>query len=231
MSDSQPTIVIVEDEKHIRRFLRASLEADGFTVHEAETGRQGLIEAATRKPDLMILDLGLPDMDGNDVIRDLRNWCNVPVIVLSARNQEAEKVAALNGGADDYLTKPFGVPELLARLRAHLRRHQTVSCTAGEAEFRLGDVVVNLVERQVTRNGEMVRLTPIEYRMLTTLIRNAGKVMTHRQLLVDVWGPSHVESSHYLRVHMTHLRQKLEADPTQPVYLVTETGVGYRLLK
>lgn len=231
MTDTQATIVIVEDDKHIRRFLRASLEAEGFGVHEAETGRQGLIEAATRKPDLMILDLGLPDMDGNDVIRDLRNWCNVPVIVLSARNQEAEKVAALNGGADDYLTKPFGVPELLARLRAHLRRHQTASCAAGEAEFRLGDVVVNLVERQVTRQGEPIRLTLIEYRMLTTLIRNVGKVMTHRQLLVEVWGPSHVESSHYLRVHMTHLRQKLEADPTQPVYLVTEAGVGYRLLK
>lgn len=231
MTDTQPTVVIVEDEKHIRRFLRASLETEGFVVHEAETGRQGLVEAATRKPDIMILDLGLPDMDGNDVIRDLRNWCGVPVIVLSARNQEAEKVAALNGGADDYLTKPFGVPELLARIRAHLRRHQTVSCAAGEAEFRLGDVVVNMVERQVTRNGEIIRLTPIEYRMLTTLIRNVGKVMTHRQLLVEVWGPSHVESSHYLRVHMTHLRQKLEADPTQPVYLVTETGVGYRLLK
>jgi len=230
MSDPLPCVVIIEDEKHIRRFLRTALEAADFAVHEAETGRQGLIEAGTRKPDLVIVDLGLADMDGSEVIRDLRTWSSVPVIVLSARSQEEEKVQALDAGADDYLTKPFGVPELMARIRAHMRRRQSLPNGCGDGVVCFGQVVVNLSERNVTCAGEEVHLTPIEYRLLTVLIRNAGKVLTHRQLLHDVWGPSHSESSHYLRIYMGHLRQKLEADPAQPAHLITETGVGYRLL-
>ncbi|MDR5854107.1 two-component system response regulator KdpE [Caballeronia sp. LZ062] len=229
MSEPSFTVVLIEDEKQIRRFVRVSLEAQQMTVFEAETGQQGLIAAATRQPDLVIVDLGLPDTDGIDVIRELRTWTEVPVIVLSARTQEEEKVAALDAGADDYLTKPFGVSELMARIRAHLRRrNQTAASETPVVSF--GDVTVDLALRRVTRNGESVHLTPIEYRLLATLVRDAGRVLTHRHLLREVWGPSHVESPHYLRIYMAHLRQKLERDAAQPEHIVTETGVGYRLV-
>lgn len=221
--------MLIEDEKQIRRFVRASLEGEGMVVHDAETGKQGLVEAATRKPDLVIVDLGLPDTDGLDVIRELRGWSDLPVIVLSARTQEAEKVAALDAGADDYLTKPFGVSELLARIRAQLRRRNRSNATEAPL-VSFGAVSVDLGLRRVTREGAPVHLTPIEYRLLATLVRDAGRVLTHRQLLREVWGPSHVESSHYLRIYMAHLRQKLERDPAQPEHIVTETGVGYRLV-
>ncbi|TDV32762.1 winged helix family two component transcriptional regulator [Paraburkholderia caballeronis] len=229
MSDPSVAVVLIEDEKQIRRFVRVSLEGEGMSVFEAATGKQGLVEAATRKPDLVIVDLGLPDTDGLDVIRELRGWSDLPVIVLSARTQESEKVAALDAGADDYLTKPFGVSELLARIRAHLRRRNRGG--AGDApQVNFGGVMVDLALRRVTRDGEPVHLTPIEYRLLAALVRDAGRVLTHRQLLREVWGPSHVESSHYLRIYMAHLRQKLERDAAQPEFIVTETGVGYRLV-
>jgi two-component system KDP operon response regulator KdpE len=232
MTPPQPVAIIAEDEKQIRRFLRTSLETEGFVVHEAETGKQALVEAATRKPDLLILDLGLPDMDGVDVIRDIRSWTALPIVVLSARTQESDKIDALDAGADDYLTKPFGVGELMARVRVVLRRRVPVD-TDGQQnrEFRFGDVRVDLINRQIYRAEQQIRLTAIEYRLLMVLIRNAGKVLTHRQLLKEVWGPSHIESSHYLRTYMAHLRQKLESDPAQPSHLITETGVGYRLVE
>ena len=229
MSDPSVVVVLIEDEQQIRRFVRVSLEGEGMTVFDAPTGKAGLVEAATRKPDLVIVDLGLPDADGLDVIRELRGFSDLPVIVLSARTQEAEKVAALDAGADDYLTKPFGVSELLARIRAHLRRRNRGGGGADAPQVGFGGVTVDLSLRRVTRDGEPVHLTPIEYRLLAALVRDAGRVITHRQLLRDVWGPSHVESSHYLRIYMAHLRQKLERDPAQPEYIVTETGVGYRL--
>jgi len=229
MSEPSFTVVLIEDDKQIRRFVRVSLEAQGMTVHEAETGQKGLVEAATRKPDLVIVDLGLPDTDGIDVIRELRGWTGLPIIVLSARTQEEEKVAALDASADDYLTKPFGVSELMARIRAHLRRRNQAQASETPV-VAFGDVSVDLVLRRVVKNDENVHLTPIEYRLLSTLVRHAGRVLTHRQLLVEVWGPSHVESPHYLRIYMAHLRQKLERDPAQPEHIVTETGVGYRLV-
>jgi two-component system KDP operon response regulator KdpE len=234
---TQPVVVLIEDEIQIRRFVRAALEAQGWQVHEADTAKQGLAEAGTRKPDLLIVDLGLPDGDGLDVIRDVRGWSNVPIIVLSARTKETEKIAALDAGADDYLSKPFGLGELMARVRANLRRPRTVSTEAqndaisqADAVFKFGAVEVNRLERIVRRAGSEVHLTPIEYRLLAVLIANVGRVITHKQLLRDVWGPSHSEQSHYLRIYMGHLRQKLEADPAQPQHLLTETGVGYRLL-
>lgn len=222
-----PTVLIVEDEPHIRRFVRTTLEAEGCTVHEAETLKRGLIEAGTRKPDLVILDLGLPDGDGVTLIREVRTWTEVPVLVLSARTDESDKIVALDAGADDYLTKPFGVGELVARLRVLLRRHAKANAQ-GTSQLAFGDVVVDLANRLVTRAGQAVHLTPIEYRLLAVLLANRGKVMTHRELLRQVWGPSQAQSSQYLRVYMGHLRQKLEADPAQPVHLLTETGVGYR---
>ncbi|MCG1055328.1 two-component system response regulator KdpE [Mycetohabitans sp. B5] len=228
MSEPNATIVLIEDEKQIRRFVGASLQAQGMTVFDADTGRQGLVEAATRRADLVIVDLGLPDTDGLDVIRELRGWTDLPIIVLSARSQEEQKVAALDAGADDYLTKPFGVSELLARIRAQLRRRNRGG-QDDTPQVQFGGIVVDLTARRVTRDGEVVHLTPIEYRLLVTLVRHAGRVLTHRQLLRDVWGPSHVESHHYLRIYMGHLRQKLERDPAQPEHIVTETGVGYRL--
>ncbi|KAF0815078.1 KDP operon transcriptional regulatory protein KdpE [Andreprevotia sp. IGB-42] len=229
MDNAPINIVVIEDDKPIRRFLSTTLEAEGIHVHEAETGKQGLVDVATRKPDLIILDLGLPDMDGVEVIRRLREWCALPILVLSARAQESEKVAALDAGADDYLTKPFGVAECLARIRVLLRRHSGQG-TAAQSEFAFGDVKIDLAARMVFKAGEPVHLTPIEYRLLTTLIRHAGRVLTHRELLREVWGPSHSESSQYLRVYMGHLRQKLEDEPALPRFIVTETGVGYRLL-
>jgi two-component system KDP operon response regulator KdpE len=229
MSKPGFTAVIVEDEPQIRRFVRASLETEGWQVFEAETMKQGLVEAGTRAPDLVVLDLGLPDGNGVDLIRDLRGWSQVPVIILSARTEEAAKIEALDAGADDYLTKPFGVGELMARVRVATRRR----AAAGEARepvFRFGTVEVNLALRTVGRDGQTVHLTPIEYRLLAHLVANAGKVLTHRQLLREVWGPSHAEDTHYLRIVMGHLRQKLEAEPAQPRHLMTETAVGYRLV-
>ena len=235
---SAPVAVIVEDEPQIRRFVRAALEAEGWQVYEADTVKKGLTEAGTRKPDLLVLDLGLPDGDGLELIRDVRGWSGVPIVVLSARSDEADKIAALDAGADDYLSKPFGVGELLARVRANLRRPRSTpgagaADAAGEGDpiFNFGEVEVDRQARIVRRNGAEVHLTPIEYRLLTVLIANVGRVLTHRQLLREVWGPSHAQHSHYLRIYMGHLRQKLEIDPAQPRHLLTETAVGYRLLR
>ncbi len=234
---TQAVVVLIEDEIQIRRFVRAALEAEGWQVHEADTAKRGLADAGTRKPDLLIVDLGLPDGDGIEVIRDVRGWSNVPIIVLSARTNEADKIAALDAGADDYLAKPFGLGELMARVRANLRRPRTVSTEAQNEAitlvdpiFRFGDVEVNRSERIVRRAGSEVHLTPIEYRLLAVLVANVGRVITQKQLLREVWGPSHSEQSHYLRIYMGHLRQKLELDPAQPRHLLTESGVGYRLL-
>ena len=234
---TQPVVILIEDEVQIRRFVRSALEAEGWQVHEADTAQRGLADAGTRKPDLLIVDLGLPDGDGIDVIRDVRGWSSVPIIVLSARTNEVDKIAALDAGADDYLTKPFGLGELMARVRANLRRPRAVSTealcddiTQANTVFKFGDVEVNRSERIVRRAGAEVHLTPIEYRLLAVLVANVGRVITHKQLLREVWGPSHSEQSHYLRIYMGHLRQKLEIDPAQPQHLLTETGVGYRLL-
>ena len=227
MSEIAPRIVVIEDEAQIRRFVRQALEEEGCHVYEAATAAQGLIEAGTRKPDLVILDLGLPDRDGIDVIRDLRGWSDVPVIILSARSDEDDKIGALDAGADDYLAKPFGVGELLARTRAMLRRRSRAGDEMAPV-VTFGDVRVDLSRRTVHRDEEPVHLTALEYRLLTVLVANAGRVLTHRQLLKDVWGPSYVESSHYLRIYVGHLRQKLDADATQPRHILTETGVGYR---
>ena len=220
------TVLIVEDEQAIRRFVRATLEGEGHRVHEADTLRQGLLEAGTRKPDLVVLDLGLPDGDGVDFIRDLRAWSGIPILVLSARVEEYDKVEALDAGADDYLIKPFGVTELLARVRAVCRRY--ARGPSGATVVTFGETNVDLQRRQVTRAGQSVHLTAIEFRLLATLLSQSAKVLTHRQLLRAVWGPAYVERSHYLRIYMGHLRQKLEADPARPRYFLTETGIGYR---
>jgi len=229
MIEPTPIALLIEDEPQIRRFVRASMEAEGWQVFETETLKRGLIEAGTRKPNLIILDLGLPDGDGVDFIRDVREWSTVPIIVLSARVGEAEKIKTLDAGADDYLTKPFGSGELLARVRATLRR-QRLPANNDNGIVQFGDVTVDMRKRQVTKGGQNVHLTPTEYRLLTALLNNAGRVVTNPQLLREVWGPSHSESGHYLRVYMGHLRQKLEDDPAQPKYLQTETAVGYRLV-
>ena len=223
------TVLLIEDEPEIRRFLRTTLPAHGFRLYEATTGKDGLAEAQARNPDLILLDLGLPDLEGSEVIRQVREWTATPIIVLSARDQEQVKVAALDLGADDYVTKPFGVNELLARMRAALRHASRSAADVGEPVFTLGDLKVDLGRRQVFVSAKEIHLTPIEYKLLTTLIRYAGKVMTHRQLLKEVWGPLHVEEGHYLRVYMRQLRNKLEKTPAHPRYLVTELGVGYRL--
>ena len=224
-----PVALVLEDEREIRQFVRSSLESEGWLVHEAGTIKQGLVEAGTRRPDLIIADLGLPDGDGVDFIREVRTWSGVAIIVLSARTHEDDKVAALDAGADDFITKPFGVNELLARTRASLRRMR-VGQPAKDAVFSFGDVVVDLAARVVTKRGAEVHLTPIEYRLLGVLIANAGRVLTHPYLLREVWGPSHSQSTHYLRVYMGNLRQKLEEDSAQPRHILTETGVGYRLV-
>jgi two-component system, OmpR family, KDP operon response regulator KdpE len=230
MAELLPVAILIEDEPQIRRFVRTALEAEGWSVHEAETLRHGLTDARTRRPDLIILDLGLPDGDGVEFLHDFRAWSKVPVIVLSARVDEQDKISALDAGADDYLTKPFGVGELLARVRATSRRRLEASADVG-AEFSFGDVTVDLSLRTVHKAGAAIHLTPIEYRLLTLLIANAGKVLTHRQILREVWGPAHSEDGHYVRVYMGHLRQKLEGDPAQPRHILTETAVGYRLVQ
>ncbi|EOW6408822.1 two-component system response regulator KdpE [Cronobacter sakazakii] len=222
------SVLIVEDEKEIRRFLRTALESEGLRVYDAETLQRGLIEAATRKPDLVILDLGLPDGDGIDFIRDYRQWSQTPVIVLSARSDEQDKIAALDAGADDFLAKPFGIGELQARLRVALRRHGSAS--QSDPVVRFSEITVDLAARRITRGTEEIHLTPIEFRLLGVLLNNPGKVLTQRQLLSQVWGPNAVEHSHYLRIYMGHLRQKLESDPARPRHLLTETGIGYRFM-
>ena len=222
------SVLIGEDEQAIRRFLRTALEAEGLRVFDAQTLQRGLLEAATRKPDLVILDLGLPDGDGIDFIRDFRQWSATPVIVLSARSEEHDKIVALDAGADDYLSKPFGIGELQARLRVALRRHATTQPNDPLVTF--SDVQVDLAARRIVRGGEEVHLTPIEFRLLAELLNNPGKVLTQRQLLNHVWGPNAVEHSHYLRIYMGHIRQKLEADPARPKHFLTETGIGYRFM-
>jgi two-component system sensor histidine kinase KdpD len=229
MNETAPLALLVEDEPQIRRFVRAALEEEGWQVHEAGTARRGLIDAGTRTPDLVILDLGLPDGDGIDFIGELRTWSGVPVIVLSARAGETDKIAALDAGADDYLTKPFGVGELQARVRATLRRRRPPDA-ADAGLVRFGDVVLDLKDRRVTKADAAVRLTPTEFKLLAVLAASAGRLLTNPQLLRAVWGPSHLEDGHYLRIYMGHLRHKLEDDPAQPRYLLTETGVGYRLM-
>jgi len=222
-------ILLVEDDANIRRFVLAALQDEGFEVFEAETCKRALIEASTRQPDLAIVDLGLPDDDGKSFIAQVRGWSALPIVVLSARERETEKVAALDAGADDYLVKPFGVPELLARVRAQLRRRAHADAWSGSSTIAFGDIVVNLATHEVRKRGAVVHLTPIEFRLLSALIRGHGRVLTHRQLLHEVWGPAYVERAHYLRVHMANLRHKLEDDPARPEHLLTELQVGYRL--
>lgn len=231
MSSARPIILVIEDEPQMRRFLRAALDAEGFAIEEAASAREGLAMAANRRPDAMILDLGLPDLDGVEVIRRVREQSAVPVIVLSARAQEQDKVAALDAGADDYVTKPFGVGELVARLRVALRHAARAARPEdGGAVFEFGDIRVDLAARRVLRSGAEVHLTRTEYRLLAELVRHAGMVLTQRHLLKEVWGPSYIERPHYLRVHMANLRRKLEHDPAQPAHLRTEIGVGYRMV-
>jgi two-component system, OmpR family, KDP operon response regulator KdpE len=222
-------ILVIEDEPQIRRFVGANLVGHGYRFFSADTGASGLTEAASRQPDVIILDLGLPDIDGIEVIRRLREWSKTPVIVLSARGQESDKVAALDAGADDYISKPFSPQELLARIRVALR-HAARTGDGDDEVFHVGDLQVDLARRHVSVGGKDVHLTPIEYKVLTVLVHNAGKVVTRNQLLKEVWGPSHDSEAHYLRIYMLYLRRKLEVDPTRPRYLRTEPGVGYRLM-
>jgi len=229
MTNSSPVIVVIEDDPAIRLFLRTGLDVNGFKVFEADSGRHGIVEAGVRKPDLIILDLGLPDMDGVDVIKTIREWSVMPIIILSARSTEQQKIDALDAGADDYLTKPFGLGELLARIRVAMRHSINSPEQDQSGVFTTGDLKVDLLKRQVFVGEREVHLTPIQYRLLSVLIKNAGKVLTHQYLLKEVWGPSYRDNSHYLRIYMSQLRQKLETDPTQPQYLLTESGVGYRL--
>lgn len=230
MNSASPRILLIEDDASIRRFVRLALEDEGWQVFEAETAKRGLIEAASRQPDAVVLDLGLPDADGKTVISELRSWSQLPILVLSARDHEDEKVAALDVGADDYLSKPFGVPELLARLRVMLRRRQQAPAQQPSSEVQFGDVHVNLATHEVRKAGAPVHLTPIEFRLLAALIAGQGRVLTHRQLLLQVWGPEYLDRPHYLRVHMANLRQKVETDAAQPTHLMTELQVGYRLI-
>lgn len=228
MTEAHAGILVIEDEPEIRRFLRTSLASEDYRVFEAETGERGAIEAGTLKPDLAIVDLGLPDIDGIEVIRRIRKWSPLPIIVLSARAREQAKVEALDAGADDYVTKPFSVGELLARVRVALRH--AARAPSGEEILAFGETTVDLQRRKIARAGADVHLTPLEFRLLTCLARHLGMVVTHRQLLREVWGPNSVEHGHYLRIYMGHLRRKLEADPARPAHLLTETGVGYRFI-
>jgi two-component system KDP operon response regulator KdpE len=223
----QPAVLIIDDEVQIRRLLRVTLEANGYRVLEAASGQEGLVEAAQGRPDVIVLDLGLPDMDGATVLKRLREWSQAPVLVLSVREGESDKVSALDLGADDFMTKPFSTAELLARLRVAQRHAQPI---ADNAVFCCGQLQVDLSSRIVTLKGQEVKMTPTEYSLLRLLVRNAGKVVTHRQILKEVWGPSYLEQTHYLRVYVAHLREKIEADPSRPELLITEAGVGYRLM-
>jgi two-component system, OmpR family, KDP operon response regulator KdpE len=229
MPGPAPLILLIEDEPQMRRFLRAALESHEYRLVEATTSREGLAQATSRNPDVILLDLGLPDGDGIDLARRIREWSTTPIVVISARGKEQDKVAGLDAGADDYLTKPFGVEELMARLRVALRHATRSGGASSEPVFSVGDLRVDLVKRQVLVAGTEVHLTPTEYKLLTLLVHHAGRVLTHRQLLKEVWGPNALEHSHYVRVYMTQLRHKLEADATRPRYLLTEPGVGYRL--
>ncbi len=229
MPEDKELILLIEDEPQMRRFLRITLLSNGYRLVETETGAEGLLQAASRNPDVVLLDLGLPDMDGLEVTTRLREWTQTPVIVISAREQEQDKVKALDAGADDYLTKPFDAGELLARIRVALRHALRQRSGRQEPVFSLYNMRVDLAQRQVFLDDREVHLTPIEYKLLTTLIRHAGKVITHRQLLTEVWGPAHVNEVQYLRVYMTQLRHKLEADPARPRFLMNEPGIGYRL--
>ncbi len=222
-------ILLIEDESQMRRFLRITLQSHGYRLIEAATGQEGLMQATTRNPDVVLLDLGLPDMEGLDVIGQLREWSSMPIIVLSAREQEQDKVRALDAGADDYLTKPFGAGELLARIRVSLRHKIMQYAQEKQPVFELGTIRVDLTKRQVFVGGKEIHLTPIEYRLLALLIRNAGKVVTHSQILRDVWGPPYAGQTQYLRVYMAQLRRKIEDDPARPRFLLNEPGVGYRL--
>ena len=226
MNDQPANILVVDDEKPIRRFLRASLQGHGYTVFEAGSGQEAIQEATGRRPDVIILDLGLPDMDGTEVTRQLREWTKVPIIVLSVRDHESDKIAALDAGADDYLTKPFGVGELMARIRVNLRRAVK---TEDEPVFEIGGLQVDLSHRLVKVNGAVVDLTPNEYDILRLLVHNPGKVLTHRQILHEIWGSGYETESHLLRVNISNLRHKIEGDPNRPEYILTEPGVGYRL--
>jgi two-component system KDP operon response regulator KdpE len=231
VSESPSLVLVIEDDAAMRRFLRASLAAAGYRVAEAETGDAGLKQAPLQPPDVVLLDLGLPDMDGLEVIRNLRTWSQVPIVVVSARGQEKDKVAALDVGADDYLTKPFSVGELLARIRVAMRHAARIAAGGGAeaTQFTVADLKVDLAARRIFLADTEVHLTPLEYRLMGILAHHAGKVLTHRFLLEKVWGPPYVEETHYLRVYMANLRRKLEADPARPRYLLTEQGVGYRL--
>lgn len=229
MAEPKPIILIIEDEPPLQKFLRVTLGGPNYEVIFAETGAAGIRHAAYDRPDLIILDLGLPDMDGIEVTKRIREWSAVPIIVVSARGMEQDKVLALDSGADDYLTKPFSVSELSARVRVALRHAATVKQDTGQAVFESGDLRVDLAKREVLSAGRLVHLTPNEFRLLAVLVKHAGMVMTHRQLLKEVWGPGSGQENHYLRVYMNQLRQKVEADPTRPQHLLTETGVGYRL--
>jgi two-component system KDP operon response regulator KdpE len=229
MAKTDPVIIVIEDDPSIRRFLRTSLSTHGFNVFDADTGKQAIVEVGVRKSDLVILDLGLPDMDGIEVIKTIRQWSAVPIIILSARSNEQQKIDALDVGADDYLTKPFGFGELLARIRVALRHSLRPREQSRSDIFATANLKVDLLNRVVSVDDQEIHLTPIQYRLLTVLVKNAGKVLTHQQILKEVWGPSYQENAHYLRIYMSQLRQKLEADPTQPKFLLTESGVGYRL--
>ncbi|MBP7860626.1 response regulator [bacterium] len=227
--NKNPLILVIEDEAPIRRFLKMSLLDHGFAFSEASTGKEGLSKVASERPDLVILDLGLPDTDGLEVTRQVREWSNVPIIVLSAREKENDKVEALDAGADDYLVKPFGIGELMARLRVALRHANRLSDDQLDSNFSFGDIHIDFAKRQVLRNAEEIHLTPIEYKLLNTLVRYSGKVVTHKHLLRETWGGEYSDETQYLRVYMAQLRKKLELDPAQPKYLITEPGVGYRL--
>jgi two-component system, OmpR family, KDP operon response regulator KdpE len=226
---AEPLLLVVEDEIPMRRFLRVSLASHGFRVLEAATAREALALASGHNPDLVILDLGLPDGDGLELTRNLREWSAAPIIVVSARGREDDKVSALDAGADDYLTKPFGVNELLARIRVGLRHSSQRAAGASEPQLTVGTLTIDLARRRVERDGREIRLTPIEFKLLALLARNAGRVLTHRQILLDVWGPAHAGQAHTLRVHMADLRKKLEPEPARPRLLLTEQGVGYRM--
>jgi len=228
ISHPHPCLLVVDDEEQIRRLLRVTLEAGGFETREAGTGAIGLSQTAAIQPEGIILDLGLPDIDGIEVLRRLRQWCQIPVLVLTVRDSEDDKIAALDAGADDYLTKPFSARELLARLRAILRRTRVAS---EQSVVRFGDIEVDFDAHIVRRDGDEIHLTAKEYALLRFLVQHRGKVVTHRQILRELWGPNAEESTHYLRVHMTHLRQKLEPDPHKPRHLKTDSGIGYRLVE